>query len=270
MSNPLSSVEPWSLVAEGYTRSTKQFLEGFSLKAIELLKPLPDSVVLDVAAGPGTLAIPLARSVREIHAIDFSQAMIDQLKLGIQETKAHNVHPYRMDGQKLEFEADRFDFAFSMFGLMFFPDKLQGLKEIRRVLKPGGKVAISGWAPIANSPLMQCLFGALRKANPDIPAPQTNVQSFENPDYIREQLSSAGFQEIEILPFSNSIEVVDVKEFLDTMIDGGAPLQWMKSKMKESAWLEKERIMFEHLKEELTRLPISLSSEAYIATAKRP
>ncbi|TGL76788.1 class I SAM-dependent methyltransferase [Leptospira yasudae] len=270
MSNPLSSVEPWSLVAEGYTRSTKQFLEGFSLKAIELLKPQPDSVVLDVAAGPGTLAIPLARSVREIHAIDFSQAMIDQLKLGIQETKAHNVHPYRMDGQKLEFEADRFDFAFSMFGLMFFPDKLQGLKEIYRVLKPGGKVAISGWAPIANSPLMQCLFGALRKANPDIPAPQTNVQSFENPDYIREQLSSAGFQEIEILPFSNSIEVVDVKDFLDTMIDGGAPLQLMKSKMKESAWLEKERIMFEHLKEELTRLPISLSSEAYIATAKRP
>ncbi|EMJ91880.1 class I SAM-dependent methyltransferase [Leptospira alstonii] len=270
MSNPLSSVEPWSLVAEGCTKFTKQFLEVYSLKAMELLNPKSSDVVLDVAAGPGTLSIPLSKNVKEVYAIDFSAPMIEQLKSGMKAAKIRNVFPLLMDGQKLEFEGNRFDAAFSMFGLMFFPDKLQGLKEIHRVLKPGGKVAISSWAPIANSPLMQCLFGALRKANPDIPEPQTNISSFENPDYFKDHLSSAGFEEIEILAFSNSMEITDVKEFLNTMIEGSAPLQLMRSKMEDTLWDEKKRIMFDHLSERLTRLPISLSSEAYIAIARKP
>ncbi|EMN48431.1 methyltransferase domain protein [Leptospira interrogans str. L1207] len=116
--------------------------------------------------------IPLAKNVKEVYAIDFSIPMIEQLKNGIKETKVQNVFTYVMDGQKLEFENDRFDAAFSMFGLMFFSDKVRGLKEIHRVLKPKGKIAVSSWAPISNSTLIQCLFGALRKANPDIPAPQ--------------------------------------------------------------------------------------------------
>lgn len=269
MSNPLSSVEPWSLVAEGYTRSTKQFLEAYSLKAMELLRPQSDSVILDVAAGPGTLSIPLSKRVKEVYAIDFSDSMIAQLKNGIREEKVENVFPLVMDGQRLEFEENRFDAAFSMFGLMFFPDKLKGLKEIFRVLKPGGKVAVSSWAPISKSPLMQSLFGALRKANPEIPAPQTNIASFENPDYFRDHLKSAGFQEIEILPYSNSMEIKDVRSFLDSMIEGGAPLQLMKSKMESSLWKEKEKIMFDHLVENFPKLPISLSSEAYIATARK-
>ncbi|TGM58422.1 class I SAM-dependent methyltransferase [Leptospira adleri] len=270
MSNPLSSVEPWSLVAEGYTKSTKQFLETYSLKAMDLLGLKSDHVVLDVAAGPGTLAIPLSKSVKEIYAIDFSEPMIEQLKKGMREANVENVIPLVMDGQRLEFPQNHFDGAFSMFGLMFFPDKLQGLKEIYRVLKPGKKVAVSGWAPVKNSPLMQFLFGALRKANPEIPEPQTNPSSFENPEFFREQLNAAGFREIDILPFSNSIEVSDAEEFLDSMIEGGAPLQWMKSKMKESVWDEKRKIMLEHLNSQLTKLPISLSSEAYIAVAEKP
>ncbi|WP_060684562.1 class I SAM-dependent methyltransferase [Leptospira interrogans] len=269
MFNPLSSVEPWSLVAEGYTKSTKQFLECYALKAMELMSLKVDYIVLDVAAGPGTLSIPLAKNVKEVYAIDFSIPMIEQLKNGIKETKVQNVFTYVMDGQKLEFENDRFDATFSMFGLMFFPDKVRGLKEIHRVLKPKGKIAVSSWAPISNSTLMQCLFGALRKANPDIPAPQTNIESFENPDYIRNHFRSSGFKEIEIVPFSNSIEVKSIQEFLNMMIEGSAPIQLMKSKLEEPVWKEKEKIMFDHLSEQLALLPISLSSEAYITIAKK-
>ncbi|MBM9575855.1 methyltransferase domain-containing protein [Leptospira sp. 201903070] len=270
MSNPLSTVPPWSLVAEGYTKSTKQFLEAYSLKAMDLLGLKSECVVLDIAAGPGTLAIPLSKSVKEIYAIDFSDAMIEQLKKGMKEANVQNIVPLVMDGQKLEFPENRFDGAFSMFGLMFFPDKLQGLKEMYRVLKPGKKAAVSGWAPVANSSLMQFLFSALRQANPEIPEPQTNVSSFENPEFFLEQLEAAGFREIEIHPFSNSLEVKGAEEFLDSMIEGGAPLQWMKSKMEETIWNEKRRIMLEHIQAQLTQLPISLSSEAYIAVAKKP
>ncbi|XDD49621.1 class I SAM-dependent methyltransferase [Leptospira sp. WS92.C1] len=270
MSNPLSTVEPWSIVAEGYVKSTKQFLEAYSKKAMELLNLNPNDIVLDVATGPGTLALPLSKTVREVIAIDFSESMIAQLKKGMLEINSKNIIPFVMDGQNLKFSDNHFDAAFSMFGLMFFPDKLQGLKEIYRVLKPGKKIAVSGWAPVSHSPLMQCWFGAFRKANPEIPEPQTNPISFENPEYFEEQLDAAGFTKIEIVPFSNSIKVLGAEEFLNTMLEGSAPLQLMKSKMETSVWHEKYGIMLDHLRGQLTKLPISLSSEAYIATAQKP
>ncbi len=65
---------------------------------MELMSLKVDYIVLDVAAGPGTLSIPLAKNVKEVYAIDFSIPMIEQLKNGIKETKVQNVFTYVMDG----------------------------------------------------------------------------------------------------------------------------------------------------------------------------
>ncbi|EJO79936.1 methyltransferase domain protein [Leptospira interrogans serovar Pomona str. Kennewicki LC82-25] len=167
MFNPLSSVEPWSLVAEGYTKSTKQFLECYALKAMELMSLKADYVVLDVQVRDPFYSTCKKRKggLRDRFFDSYDRAIEERDKRN--KSSKRFVFTYVMDGQKLE--NDRFDAAFSMFGLMFFPDKVRGLKEIHRVLKPKGKIAVSSWAPISNSILMQCLFGALRKANPDIP-----------------------------------------------------------------------------------------------------
>lgn len=119
-------------------------------------------------AGPGPFLFHLQKrkgGLRDRFFDSYDRAIEERDKRN--KSSKRFVFTYVMDGQKLE--NDRFDAAFSMFGLMFFPDKVRGLKEIHRVLKPKGKIAVSSWAPISNSILMQCLFGALRKANPDIP-----------------------------------------------------------------------------------------------------
>ena len=79
---------------------------GLAIKAIELLEPAKSDRVLDVATGSGTLSLPLSRHVAEIHAIDFSQNMIAELKDSIREKGIQNIHPYIMDGQKLEFPVE--------------------------------------------------------------------------------------------------------------------------------------------------------------------
>ncbi len=112
-------------------------------------------------------------------------------------------------------------------------------------------------------------FWCSSKGKSGYTAPQTNIESFENPDYIRNHFRSSGFKKIEIAPFSNSIEVKSIQEFLNMMIEGSAPIQLMKSKLEEPVWKEKEKIMFDHLSEQLALLPISLSSEAYITIAKK-
>ncbi|TGN18744.1 class I SAM-dependent methyltransferase [Leptospira idonii] len=269
MSNPLSSSEPWSHVAIGYKKNTQAFLEPYSLKAIEIINPQLGDYVLDVATGPGTLSLPLSKIVKRIEAIDFAESMIEQLKGGIQKEKIENIFPHLMDGQNLQFPDQTFDLAFSMFGLMFFPDKMKGLKEIYRVLKPGGKIAISSWAPVADSNMMQLVFGALREAVPEIPPAQENIASLENRDYFLSQLKEAGFSEIEVIPFSPEYEVKDPDEFYHSMVEGNAPIQWMKKSMPEEVWKQKNEIMLGYVRREWKLLPSKLTSKAWIGIGRK-
>ena len=96
--------------------------------------------VLDVACGPGTLAFLAARRGAEVMAVDFCAGMIGELAARLAETPAA-IEARVADGMDLPLESGAFDAAFSMFGLMFFPDRARGFAELHRVLRPGGVAA---------------------------------------------------------------------------------------------------------------------------------
>ncbi|MBX7059356.1 MAG: methyltransferase domain-containing protein [Leptospirales bacterium] len=269
MSNPFSSAAPWTLVAPGYTRRTAPMLAAYSRFAIELLMPLPGERALDVAAGPGTLALQLAPMVQKVEAIDFSEAMIVELQRGCREQGLSNVVAQQMDGQQLSFPDESFDLAFSMFGLMFFPDLQQGLREMLRVLRPRGRAAISSWGPIANSPLMQLMFGALRAADPQMPAPQSGIASLENPEFFREQLRLAGYIDIAIHSHAPIVAIADAESLYEAMVEGSAPIQWMKNKMSNEDWKQRDSIMHDYVVQHWSAAG-ALCSQAYIAVARKP
>src|SRR5699024_11098930 len=94
--------------------------------------------VLDVACGPGTLTLLAAAAGATVTALDFSSPMIAQLRTRAAALDlASAVEVHEGGGQRLPFASAVFDAAFSMFGLMFFPDRHAGLRELARVLKPG-------------------------------------------------------------------------------------------------------------------------------------
>ena len=80
----------------------------------------------------------MAPAVRHVTSVDFSAAMLDQLRRNIAAANAANVEIVEADGQALPFPDDSFDVGVSMFGLMFFPDRGKGFAELFRVLAPGG------------------------------------------------------------------------------------------------------------------------------------
>ena len=97
--------------------------------------PAPGSRIVDVACGPGTLSVLAAQAGHQLDALDFSRPMITKLTermmaLGVRAIKSHVG-----DGQALPFPDGTFDAGFSMFGLMFFPDRAKGFAELRRVLR---------------------------------------------------------------------------------------------------------------------------------------
>src|SRR4029077_9096481 len=102
----------------------------------------------DVAAGPGTLSLIAAAAGARVSAIDFSERMVDEFRTRAAAAGLAGALDIRVgDGQALPFESAAYDCACSIFGLMFFPDRHAGLREMRRVLRPGGRAIVSSWVP---------------------------------------------------------------------------------------------------------------------------
>ena len=174
--NPMSTPEPWTQVAEGYVTNTQPVFEQYCRKALLQAGFNGSGKVLDVACGPGTLSLLIHQDVKEIHGIDFSPGMVKCFNRELERRGINNVKTYNMDGQHLEFSDNTFDWAFSIFGLIFFPDRNKGFREIIRTLKPGGRAAITSWASVTHSTAMQIMFGAMGK----IENAQSNVLSLNS------------------------------------------------------------------------------------------
>lgn len=124
----------------------------------------PDQRVLDVACGTGALARAIASQIGSngvVVGLDINEGM-----LAVARRKAPQIDWRHGVAEDLPFEGDRFDAVVSQFGLMFFDDKVTAIKEMVRVLKPGGMLAIAVWDSLQNTPgyaamvdLLQRLFG---------------------------------------------------------------------------------------------------------------
>jgi ubiquinone/menaquinone biosynthesis C-methylase UbiE len=163
--NPLATPDAWNLVAAGYAAEIEHVMRPISRAVIALADARAPGIVdrarlLDVACGPGTLALELSPRATQVQALDFSPAMLEQLRAEMRRRAVTNIVPVHGDGMALPYGDERFAAAFSVFGLMFFPDRSQGFAELHRVLRPGGVAIVTSWAPIDLSPLMTLSFAA--------------------------------------------------------------------------------------------------------------
>ncbi|MES1178658.1 MAG: methyltransferase domain-containing protein [Myxococcales bacterium] len=262
--SPMSGTEPWELVAEGYAAEASLVMAPFSRRAAELLEPGVNAHVLDVAAGPGTLALQLAPRVREVTAIDFSERMVSELLRAASLANLGNLHAVIGDGQTLPFADDAFDAGFSMFGLMFFPDRPRGWRELHRVLKPGAGAVVSSWASFEESSLMLAMFGALAAVDPSFTAPRKDGASLENPDVLAAEMRAAGFERVRIERVTHGIRPTSAEDFWLRMVRSSAPLVLLRNRLGEAEWLRREPGVHEYLNEALTRDPV-LSTTALLA-----
>lgn len=140
MSEPIQTAAFWDGSADGYIASAEPFTELFCRDAISMCGVGPGVKLIDIATGPGALAIAAAEAGAEVTAIDFSATMIERLRARIGQL---HIVAEQMDGQALNLPDAAFDIACSIFGIPLFPDWRAGLRELVRVLKPGGRAVVA-------------------------------------------------------------------------------------------------------------------------------
>jgi SAM-dependent methyltransferase len=140
----------------------------------------PGDDVLDVACGTGNAAIPAARAGGRVTGLDITPEL-----LAIAASRAPDVRWVEGDAEALPFEDATFDVVLSVFGCMFAPRHDVVARELRRVLRPGGRLVVTSWTPDGTS---GDLFGALDAHLPsDAPEPtlwgtEAHVRELLGPD----------------------------------------------------------------------------------------
>ncbi len=264
--NPYSTPHPWNLVAKGYAEATMQALGEYAKEAVALARLTRAARVLDVACGPGTVPLMIASDVQHVDAIDFAPDMVALLNEQLRRRDITNVNAIVGDGQALPYANDSFDAAFSMFGLMFFPDRAKGFSELHRTLKNDGRALVTSWAPVTRSPMMLLMFDAIRMITNETTSPAKAMKSLEDPDVFKSELEQAGFQNVAITPVTKHLSVSSAEEFWDRMVKGSAPIVMLRKKIGEKIWSEKEGAALQEIKKKLTKFPTMLSSDAWLGT----
>ncbi len=150
----------------------EEVFEPFTLQlaeaAIASLGLAAGQSVLDVGAGSGGAAIAMAERGLKVTAVDAAPRMAERVLARAAE-RGLTVDARAMDGQALEFADATFDAALSLLGVILFPDAECGLAEMRRVVRPGGRVAVATWTRPQDYELAAELRAAIAAVWPDQP-----------------------------------------------------------------------------------------------------
>ena len=176
--------EAWSAVAAGWERQRPLFLTStgvVSERLVELLDPRPGETILELAAGPGDtglLAAPALAPGGRLVSTDVAPEMVEAARRRAAELGQEELVSFAVeDMQSLSFADASFDGAVCRWGLMLVPDMQSAAREIARVLRPGGRIALAVWADPDDNDWMTASgrsaleLGLVERPDPDAPGP---------------------------------------------------------------------------------------------------
>lgn len=193
-------------------------LASLGRRAVAALAPHPGESILDIGCGGGETALDIARRVAPngtVVGIDLSAAVLAFAQRAAK--GCQRVQFIQADAQVYPFQPASFDAAFSRFGVMFFADPTVAFINIRRSLKPNGRLAFVCWRALEENPLD---ILPLTAASPHLPPQPVHDPgapgpfALANPDRVRGILEAAGFEKIEITAYDELVGSGDLDAML--------------------------------------------------------
>jgi ubiquinone/menaquinone biosynthesis C-methylase UbiE len=211
----------WDKIAAGYDKTntpTQMWIANEGLRRAGLRAGMR---FLDVAAGSGALSIPAARLEAQVLATDQSPVMLELLR-----ARAHQeglaIETRVMDGHALELDDNSFDVAGSQFGVMLFPDMPKGIREMVRVVKPGGRVLIHAYGDPHKIEFLSFLVGAVQSVRPDFNGPPMDPPPLEfqlaDPDRLHKEISAAGLKDMKVATITETTEHKTGKDLWEWLV----------------------------------------------------
>jgi ubiquinone/menaquinone biosynthesis C-methylase UbiE len=167
---------------------------------LQALDARPGQHILDVASGTGEPALTLARRMGarvEILGTDAAAPMVDVANAKARAEGLAHISFRPMPAEHLDLEDDRFDRVLSRFGVMLFADSQQGLNEMCRVMRPGGRVAVAVWGE--HMPSLRWAYDAMKGRLPeDLHPPYHKIIAMGSVPTLETCMARAGFRDVDV------------------------------------------------------------------------
>lgn len=179
----------------------------------------PGQVVLDLAAGPGLVALACRKAIGPqglAVASDIAEAQLACCPEALARVAA--------DGEHLPFSDAAFHRVLCGLGLMMFPDEDRALAEMRRVLRPGGRVALTVWGPAEEVPLVECALACMRRLLPAPKVPRPSIFRYGGAGVLEGLLQQGGFSAVAVRPLRLSSTFLNAEAYWQAFLAmaGGA------------------------------------------------
>lgn len=230
------------------------------------------SRILDAATGAGAVALGALDRGAEVMAIDPDPAAIDRLRRRLSREQRWRTSAVVMDGDELELPDEIFDLAFSLFELQRPADPSRGLRELRRVLKPGGRVVTAAWAAPTQDEAVQVTSAALRSVWPGpVGTPERAASlDFGDPAVHLAVLREAGFSDIAVRPIAHAWELPSVDCFIAHVPAVWPALRHSLAAMPAATEAAFRKILRRTLCTRFGSGPVPCRIEAHLACGTRP
>ncbi|PJK31116.1 class I SAM-dependent methyltransferase [Minwuia thermotolerans] len=244
-----------SFEREGWERSLDGYDEEFGAISRQTVGPMLDaaevgegSSVLDLCCGPGMLSAgAIERGARPV-GVDYSEAALARARRLVPAADLRAG-----DAQSLDFPDTSFDAVVCGYGLMHLPDPERALREMVRVVRPGGRVAVSVWDGSLPDAALNLIFKAVQAhgdGSPDLPHGPDFFQ-FGTVDRMQSALVEIDLADVRATRWKNSVQVTSGAELLGAVERGSVRASAVLDAQSESALANMARF----LDEKLTGMP---------------
>ena len=229
--------EPWQLdgtAPELYERYLVPTITGhWAADLIEAGAPQSGERVLDVACGTGVVARLAAERVGggRVVGLDLNAGMLAVAR-SLPSRTDPPIEWHEGSALGMPFPDAAFDLVFCQLGLQFLPDRPAALREMRRVLAPGGRLALNVYGPIERTPAARALADALdRRFGPGAAASKRAEHALDDPGELRGLAEGAGFRGVRVRTATLRVRFPSPREYVRVQL-AATPLAGLLSGME--------------------------------------
>lgn len=191
----------YNAAADYFDHPVSSFWHRFGRRTIERLDLSAGERVLDVCSGSGGSALPAAVRVGAdgcVVAVDLAERLIGLAKAKSDAQRLTNIEFRVEDMLTLDYPDHSFDAVVCVFGIFFVPDMSEAVSELWRMVKPGGRLAITTWGPNLFEPASSVFWEIIESERPDLHRAFNPWDRISEPDGLGRMLAEAGVPNVDI------------------------------------------------------------------------
>ena len=208
------------------------FWDRIGRRTVEGLALPSDGNVLDVGCGTGASALPAARVVGPnglVIGVDLAARLLDRARDKAKALGLTNVEFRCADMTSLGYPDDRFDAVVSVFSIFFVPDMEGLVRELWRMVRPGGKLAVTTWGPRIFEPAYSRWLAAIKRERPDLYSAFNPWDRITDVESVRRLLRDGGVSDVEVVAENGFQSLRSAEDWW--IIALGSGLRWVIDQM---------------------------------------